>query len=228
MARIISFSGVDCSGKSTQIASVADKLRERRERPFYLWLRIGYTPTFCALKNAARRVLGHKRLPQGKSAQRASFMSSGWKRSLWLHLAFADMVFETAVHIRVLTLLGYRVLCDRYIEDSEMDLIMNFGERAAQLPAWKIVKTLAITPDVRIFLDLPFEESLQRSILKNEPFPDPEETRRRRASLYEPLKTRGYYCIIDARMSTTEISAVIESLVFGERSPTKRSIGVSS
>jgi thymidylate kinase len=137
------------------------------------------------------------------------------------------MVFETAIRIRVLSFLGYKVLCDRYIEDSEMDLIMNFGESAAQLPAWKLVKAIAARPDVRILFDLPFEESLRRSILKNEPFPDAEEARRRRASLYQTLKAHGSYSIIDARMSIAEISAAIDSLVFGGPSPTKRSIEVS-
>jgi thymidylate kinase len=226
VARVISFSGVDCSGKSTQISALTDELRRRGERPFYLWFRIGYTPLFLALKNAARRLLGKGRLPHGQSQQRDRFMRSGWKRSLWLHLAFADMAFQTAVRIRVLRLLGRVVLCDRYIEDSEMDLMMNFGERAAQLPAWKAVKALAAAPDVRIFLDLPFDESLRRSLLKNEPFPDAEETRLRRAGLYEAFKTHGSYSIIDARMSIAEISAVIGSLVFGEESPAAASAEV--
>jgi thymidylate kinase len=223
VARVVAFSGVDCSGKSTQISVLIEKLRQRGEKPFYIRLRIGYTPLFCALKNALRRLLGQRIIPQGPSPQRDRSLSSGWKRGLWLHLAFADMAFETAVRIRVLRLLGHKVVCDRYIEDSEMDLIMYFGERTAQLPAWKVVKAIAVTPDVRILLDLPFEEALRRSILKNEPFPDPEETRRRRAGHYEKLKQQSDYCIVDARMSIAEISAVICSLVIGEDSPAKTS-----
>lgn len=223
VARVIVFSGVDCSGKSTQISVLIERLQERGERPIYIRLRIGYTPLFCALKNALRRLLGQGIIPQGPSPQRDRSLSSGWKRSLWLNLAFADMAFETAVRIRVLRLLRRKVVCDRYIEDSEMDLKMYFDERTAQLPAWKIVKAIAATPDVRILLDLPFEEALRRSILKNEPFADPEETRRRRASLYEMLKLQSAYFIIDAQMSITEISAVIGSLVIGEGSPTKTS-----
>jgi thymidylate kinase len=213
--RIVSFSGVDCSGKSTQISALMDRMRVRGEKPFYLWLRVGYTPMFCALKAAARRLLGRQRLPSGLTPERQRFMSSKWKRSFWFYAAFADMAFQTAVVIRVLRLLGYRVLCDRYIEESEIDLTMNFGGYAAQLRTWKIVKAIGVRPDVRIFLDLPFEESLRRSILKNEPFPDSREKRRLRADFYESLKLQTDYCVVDARESVSEISAVIDSLLLG-------------
>jgi thymidylate kinase len=99
-----------------------------------------------------------------------------------------------------------------------MDLILNFGEPAAQLMAWKIVKAIAAKPDLRILFDLPIEESLKRSILKQEPFPDPEEKRRRRAVLYETLKLQADYCVIDARMSIPRTSAQIDSLVVGDGS----------
>ncbi|MDR3774416.1 MAG: hypothetical protein P4L26_13760 [Terracidiphilus sp.] len=155
-------------------------------------------------------------------------MSTGWKRMLWLHVAFADMAFETAVRIRALRFLGRKVVCDRYTEDSERDLIMNFGENASRLPAWKLVKSIAVKPDVSIFLDLPFDESLRRSILKNEPFADSEERRLRRDGLYEKLKHQSVYSVVDARMSIPEVSAVICSLVFRESSPAERSAEVLS
>lgn len=217
--RVVSFSGVDCSGKSTQIAAVADKMRMRGQKPVHLWFRVGYTPVFCALKEAARCVLGRGRLPQGLSAKREHFMSSGWKRGLWLQIAFADMALQTAVVIRILRMLGYSVLCDRYIEESEIDLVMNFGEFAAQLRAWRVVKAIAAKPEVRIFLDLPFRESLRRSVLKDEPFPDSEERRRRRAEFYELLKVRGDYCIIDASKGISEVSAEIDSFLFEHDCP---------
>lgn len=217
--RVVSFSGVDCSGKSTQIAAVADRMRMRGQKPRYLWLRVGYTPMFCALKFAVRCLFGRGRLPQGQSERRERFMSSGWKRNLWLYVAFADMAIQTAVVIRILRYLGYKVLCDRYLEESEIDLAMNFGEFAAQLRTWKIVKAIAAKPDVKILLDLPFEESLRRSILKNEPFPDTEEKRRKRAGFYELLKLQGDYCTIDARMSVSEVSGAIDSFLFEHESP---------
>ena len=224
--RVVTFSGVDCSGKSTQIEALMQRLQARGKKPVYLWLRVGYTPLFSAFKRFLRRLAGEKRMPRGQSSLRDQFMNSGWKKSLWLHLAFVDFAFETAVCIRLLRLLSYTVLCDRTIEDSEMDLIINHGERTAQLHAWRAVKALAARPDARIFLDLPLEESLRRSIFKDEPFPDPEETRRRRAGLYEKLKQQGNFFVIDAQMSIAEVAAAIASHVFTKRTSTGKSTEV--
>ncbi|HEY1256100.1 MAG TPA: hypothetical protein VGF01_15095 [Terracidiphilus sp.] len=214
-ASLVIFSGMDCSGKSTQISALMESFKQRGERPIYIWLRVGYTPLFNAMKSLLRRLAGSKRLPQGESPQRDRFMRTGWKRMLWLHVAFIDMAIETAVRIRLLKILGRKVLCDRYTEDSERDLIMNFGEDAARLPGWKMVKAIAAKPDVGIFLDLSFEESLRRSIQKNEPFADSQERRLYRAGLYEKLKQQGDYCIVDAQRSIQEVSAAIGGLVFG-------------
>jgi thymidylate kinase len=145
---------------------------------------------------------------------------------LWLHAAMADMAFETAVRIRALRFLGYTVICDRYVEESDMDLVLNFGERTAHMWAWRLVKAVAAKPDIRLLFDLPFGEALRRSILKKEPFPDPEEKRLLRAGLYENLKRESSYCVIDAQMSITEISALIDRLVAGEESLVHASTGV--
>lgn len=228
IARVIAFSGVDCSGKSTQISILMERLRDRGERPVYVWLRVGYTPLFNTLKGFLRWVVGSRRLPQGESPQRERFMGSGWTRSLWLHVAFADMAFETALRIRLLRLFGRKVLCDRYLEDSERDLIMNFGYTEAQLPAWGLVKAIAAKPDVRIFLDLSFEESLRRSIEKKEPFADSEQRRLQRAGLYSQLKQNSGYRVVDAECTVAEIAKVVDSLVFREAADSTERCEVSS
>jgi thymidylate kinase len=209
--RVVAISGVDCSGKSTQIAALIEAVRKRGERPYFIWFRVGHTPVINLVKDV---LLGKVRTPL--TAQRARVMSSSWKRSLWLHIAFADVALLTAVHIRMLPLLGYNVVCDRYIEDSEHDLIVNFGEYAAQFPAWKFVKAIAAKPDVHILLDLPFEEARRRSIETNEPDADPDEKRLRRAALYEKMKNQSDYAILDAKKSSDEISSAVFTLVFGK------------
>jgi len=213
-ARLVVFSGVDCSGKSTQISLLIELLRERGEKPFYFWSRVGYTPVFHALKTVLRRTVGEDRLPQGASEQRDRFLGRSSTRRVWLWVAFADMVLQTALRLRLLRLLGRTVVCDRYIDDSENDLIMNFDESATRLFGWRLVKALAAKPDVSILLDLPFEEALHRSVLKNEPFADSEERRLRRAGLYESMRRSGSYAVIDARRSIDGIAAEVRSLVF--------------
>lgn len=213
-ANLIVFSGVDCSGKSTQVALLIDRLVERGEKPVYFWSRVGYTPLFNALKASLRKVVGKTRLPVGESPQRDRFLAGGWTQRLWLWIAFADMILQTAIRLRWLRWAGRTIVCDRYIDDSENDLIMNFGERAPQQAAWRWVKAMAAKPDVSILLELPFEEALRRSILKNEPFADSAERRLRRGDLYKVMRETGRYHVIDARKSVGEIAAVVDSLAF--------------
>lgn len=213
-ARLITVSGIDCSGKTTQISLLVDRLRERGEKPLYYWSRVGYTPLFNGLKTLLRRTIGESRLPTGDSPQRDRFLNRPATRTLWLWLAFADMILQTAFRLRMLRLLGYTIVCDRYLDDSENDLILHFGESTARLAGWRLVKAIAARPDVSILLDLPFEEALRRSTLKNEPFADSEERRRRRAALYARMRQSGRYEVIDARNSIAWIGAEIDSLVF--------------
>lgn len=217
-ARLIAISGVDCSGKTTQISLLMSKLRDKGEKPTYFWSRVGYTPLFNALRTLLRRIAGEARLPKGDSPKRDRFLARPGTRRLWLWVAFADMMLQTALHLRLLLLKGHTIVCDRYLDDSESDLIINFGASVARLPGWRLVRAMAPTPDVSILLDLPFEEALRRSILKNEPFPDPEERRLRRSFLYQTMRQRNHHTVLDARKGIDEIAAEIDSLVFADES----------
>ena len=67
---IIAFSGIDGAGKSTQIERLKQRLESEGQRVITIWFRGGYTPGIEAVKGFARRVLGKKAPPSGKSEQR--------------------------------------------------------------------------------------------------------------------------------------------------------------
>lgn len=213
-AMTVAFSGADCSGKSTQISILRGEFERKGGKTRLIWLRLGYTPGFCLLKSAFRLLVGRDTLPQGASPQRDRFMKSGWKRRLWLYCAFADMFFETAVRLRLLRCLNYSVICDRYIVDSEIDLALNFGQQAVAMWGWRFVKWAALRPEIHIFLDLPFEEQLQRAIAKHEPFPDSVERRRERAILYEEIKSRTPWQVVSTQTTESFTAAKIGTLIW--------------
>lgn len=210
---IIAFSGLDCSGKSTQIALLCEKFGAEGYSPVRRWIRVGYTPGMCILKAAIRRITGGDKLPPGDSPQRARFMKSSWKSRLWLYCAFADLLFETALRMRYLRLRSRAVIADRYLADSEIDLILHFGPRTTHMWSWKLVRYAAIRPDAHILLDLPFSESLRRSMLKQEPFPDSEARRRDRSTLYNQFKSSTDWTVIDGCMSVRDIAHAVDALL---------------
>jgi thymidylate kinase len=210
---VIAFSGVDCCGKSTQISLLCDKFRSLGREPRWVWLRVGYTPGISALKELIRRIVGRNRIPSGDSLQRREFMSSSWKRRAWLNCAFADMIWQTAFRMRILRLLDQVTIADRYVQDSELDLLLNFGSTATRMWGWRLVKLLAARPDMHVFLDLPFAEAVSRAELKNEPFPDPHEQRRQRAFLYEERKSVEAWKIVDASKRIAEVAATVNEML---------------
>jgi thymidylate kinase len=199
---LITFSGIDCCGKSTQIKLLESWLRGQGARPEYCWLRAGYTPLFSALKSGARILAGRKLLPQGDSPRRQAFMKNNrWSR-VWLTLAILDLGLETAVHLRWLRLMGRTVICDRHLADSEIDFSINFPQHdVADWKLWRLVKRMAARPDHSFLLDLPVDDSLRRSKDKNEPFAEREELRRVREALYLEAGQHGAWFVLDAQRS---------------------------
>jgi thymidylate kinase len=217
MARtLVTFSGIDCCGKSTQIQLLEDVLRERDQRPVRLWIRGGYTPRLAEARALARRMLGKRAAPPGETTQRQAFMKNRAKRRLWLYLAIADLFVECVVRVRWLRLLGHSVICDRYLVDSEIDFSLNFAEdNVPQWRSWRLLCKLAANPDHAFLLDLPFEESARRSREKKEPFPEKDELRRLRADCYVARRDARAWHVLDGYRSIEQLHREITGVVSG-------------
>lgn len=210
----VTFSGIDCCGKSTQIELLVRDLEDSGRKSFRMWLRIGYTPGFSAVKSGLRRMLGRKATPPGHTAERTAFMNKGWKRRAWLYVAIADLFLQTGLRIRWNRALGRTVICDRYLTDSEFDLAMNFpDDEVTRWWSWRLMRAMAAKPDAAFLINISFEESVRRSVEKNEPFPDNEERRRRRAAMYENSVRDGAWVVIDGTLSIAEIHEIISARV---------------
>ena len=203
---IVTFSGIDCCGKSTQIDLLSDYLRSCGYRPIRLWIRGGYTPRLCAVKNGLRALLGKEIIPSGDGVSRQAFMRAAFRRRLWLYLACLDLWLECVLHVRWLRARGFWVLCDRYIEDTEIDFSMYFpDEHVSEWWSWRLLRRFAVNPDRAFFLDLSFAESSRRSMQKNEPFPENDGRRQMRASYYAATRHCQDWCVLDASRSIHEL-----------------------
>ena len=182
---LLTFSGLDGAGKSTQICLLVDWFKNQGSKVDCLWARGGYTPGFESLKRILRLLIG-KRLPaQGKSLSRQKKLEQSWVAKLWLTLAIIDLIFFWGGYLRFQRLRGHVVICDRYLEDTKLAFKQNFPQvNFENMLLWRLMKMITPTPDVSILLWVPVEKSVERSLFKNEPFPDDLQTLEWRLSSY--------------------------------------------
>ncbi|WP_257264263.1 hypothetical protein [Endozoicomonas sp. ONNA2] len=182
---IIVFSGSDGSGKSTQIKLLQSFLSRKQLSIKYLWARGGYTPVFLFLKMILRKLFG-KKLPEASdSKERERLFRKGSVSSLWMAVAIFDLIIYYGLYARFNLLLGRVVICDRYIEDTKLDFKRNFGDTFNPGSfMWRVLILIAPKPNKSFLLYVPVDVSLERSKLKNEPFPDSPETLKWRLKYY--------------------------------------------
>ena len=179
------FSGLDGAGKTTQIELLSTALAQRKKRVRRVWIRVGYTPTLDWLRALIRRMRPNLLPPPGPSSARDKQMNSARLRRIWLVVAMLDLLVYLGVWVRLLRMLGFQVVADRWIEDSELDLRLNFSHDAPETWClWRFVKFLLPKPTVHFLFLIPVEESIRRSREKKEPFPDGEVTLKRRLAYY--------------------------------------------
>ena len=122
---------------------------------------------------------------RGNSKERDSFFANVLIRKIWLSLAIFDLIFYYGIYIRFIEFFGKIIICDRYLFDTSIDFKKNFpNENIEKWILWKFLKFISVTPKKHFVLTISVKESHLRSKLKNEPFPDNEETLKFRLTEY--------------------------------------------
>jgi thymidylate kinase len=207
---IVTFSGVDCAGKSTQIARLRESLAARGHDPRVVWFRPGYSPELDALRRLVRRLRPGALPSADQPADRARAFSRPGVRGTWIAMAVGDTLLQYALKLRADHLLGRSLICDRWLDDAALDLRLRFPELAPRVdPGLRAVRALCPTPDASFLLMLPHAEMLRRMDVKQEPFPDAPEIRDRRFSAYATLAASGRFHVLDAARSIEAIHSEI-------------------
>ena len=185
---LISFSGIDSSGKSTQILKVVEYFKSRGRKTKVIWSRGGYTPFFNIFKSILRKITGDALPKPGASKHRDKTFNKKWVRMIWLDMALFDMTFFYCLYIRFLKMWGCVVIADRYLYDTYIDFELKFQKDSFEKNIlWRILVYLSPRPDISLILTIPIDESLRRSNLKNEPFSENLIQRKKRFDMYQNL-----------------------------------------
>ena len=171
------------------------------------------------LKALLRRLPGRTVPPPGNNLQREHIFSNNWVRRAWLMLALLDLLWVYGVQLRWWRWRGHGVICDRYLWDTLIDFRLNFPqERVEDWLLWRLLVRASPQPDAAFLLLVPVAESVRRSQLKDEPFPDTPEVLARRLAQYESLAKAGHWRVLDGRRSIDKLALDIRAGVEAARS----------
>lgn len=205
---MISFSGIDCSGKSTQIEKIREKLIQDGKKCVIVWSRGGYTPGIESIK----KIIRHGRQYTNEELVEHSIMVNQNSKKKWILLvtSLVDLFFYYSIVLRIKEI-GKTIICDRYIWDTYIDFKMKYPEYDFEKGFWwnLTIKTM-VKPRPSFVLFIPAEESMRRSTLKYEPFPEPIETRKIRIQMYyDELQNKRWDYVIDATKPIETVYAEI-------------------
>lgn len=214
---MISFSGIDCGGKSTQIEKISEYMNSMsmyKNRVKIIHSRGGYTPVLEFVKKTIRS--DKNATPEEQKRYREVVHSSYKKRKLLLWLSIFDLGIYYGIYFRLCELFGKVILADRYFWDSYIDFLMKYSEfDFEKWIVWKIASKIYLKPKQSVIYVIPAELSMYRSTLKDEPWPESVEVRRTRINMYmEQIMKKRWMHVIDATKSVEEVFEDTKEKIF--------------
>jgi dTMP kinase len=198
---LVTISGIDGSGKTTQVNLLEQFLRASGRRTRSVWYRPGYSRTLDAVRSVVRRVRPSMLPTTGIERERA-FARPGTSTA-WVAMATADTFVQYAVKIRTLLLAGFVVLCDRYVHDALLDFRLRFP--AFDTGGVETLLRLTPRPAAQFLIRLPWDHVEARLAAKAEPFPDPPALRRLRFEAYEQMIAGTKFQVIDGAQPLDQV-----------------------
>lgn len=206
---IISISGIDCAGKSTQIALLKERvtLQKARKSAVIIWYRPGYSQTVDRLRSLVRRRMPRILPTSADIKRRRNAFGRRGVSEAWIIMALVDCFFQYAVRVRWLSWCGRTVICDRYTWDALIDLDLRFPGMNSWLRRILCgVLKLCPQPKHSILLMISPGEIEARAKKKNEPFPDSESVRSERIKRYMELADSGRLLVIDGTANPGDVN----------------------
>ena len=204
--KFIVLSGIDGSGKSTQLDLIKDYYIKNGKSVINLWTRGGSTPGINALKSFIRKFAGKRLPPAGHSEKRDRMFATSWVQNVWITLSILDLLRIYSISVRWWSLTRRVVICDRYLWDTYIDFTIMFPNiNIDDWFLWKLLVKCSPAPQKSALLMISMELSEERCSNKFDPFPDTPEIRKIRYQLYKAASNKKHWDVINASESIDSV-----------------------
>ena len=210
---IVSFSGIDSAGKTTQIEMLLRYCDENNIRAKRLWGKARGTPGVEFLKSLVRR--DRKMSKEEKQEYRAEFFQNMKKKRFLLIMSLLDLLWYFGIYYRIESLFHKVTILDRYVWDTYIEVSPEFpGIPFENWLLWKMVVWLSPKPRHSFLFVIPAEESLRRDIQKNDLTVDALELKQAKIDLYMQLKDEEKWThVMDGMKSREELHQSVLKLL---------------
>ena len=210
---MITFSGIDCAGKSTQIDLIKKELDKNHIKNRVIWSRGGYTSWVEGIKTMVRRDKSFSE--EQKKEYRDAISNSSFKSKLLLWASIVDLIRYYGIVFRWIELTGTKILCDRYIWDTLIDFRMKYPKiDFEKWISWRLMIKVIMKPECSIIFTIPIDESMRRSIEKNDEHSEPYDFRLERIHNYEKeIEAGRWQFVIDAMQPISEVAKQVEEII---------------
>lgn len=216
---VVSVSGIDSAGKSTQIDLLKRYCDEHNLINSVKWSKARATPGVEFIKHLVRR---DKHMTYEEKLQnRERIFANSKKKKLLLFASLFELCFYWGIYFRILKARYKCLILDRYLWDSYAEIKADFyGIDFQKWLLWKFLVRAALKPDCSILLIVPLEVSLSRDIEKadmnvdNPAVIDSIERKTEKINTYfELIKENRWGCVIDGTKSIDAVHNEILSVL---------------
>lgn len=187
---IVSFSGIDSSGKSTQIDLLYEYCLRNNIKTKKIWGKARGTPGVIFIKKLVRK---DKNMSfEDKIEYREQIYKSSKKKKLLVIASLFDLYWYFGIYYRLLSLHNKILICDRYIWDTYVEVKNEFPDiNIDKWLIWKLVILFSPKPKVSFMFVIPADESIRRDIQKNDLTLDSLELKHNKINEYIKLSNEG-------------------------------------
>jgi dTMP kinase len=213
---IISFSGLDSSGKGTQIILFEDFLKNNKVKYTKIWARGSWTPGVELIKKIVRQ--DRNFTEEQKEEYRKEARSNPKKQRVILILSILDLLWFWGIYYRWINFTGKALICDRYIWDTLVDFRVNFSvHNFEKWMIWKILLKIIPKPTISYLFVITAQESYDRGIKKEEAHMETFEKKLLKSHEYKKLIDQNKWTnVIDGNLEINKIQEIVQKAFINE------------